>query len=355
MHATLDIETDVSLAPFTTLGLGGRARYFVRVGDVDTLEAALDWANDRCPALVLGGGSNLVIADSGFDGLVLKIELRGLLETGPGALTVAAGEPWNEVVVYATERGWAGIECLAGIPGCAGATPIQNVGAYGQEVAQVIEHVEAIDRVTGSRVTISGADCGFGYRDSRFKREPGRHLVTAVKFQLRPGGAPTVRYRELVTALAEVPAPSLTKVRDEVLRLRRRKSMVLDSSDPDARSVGSFFTNPIVGASAATTLVTAAVDAGIVDAPDEVPRWAMDDGRVKFPAAWLIERAGIAKGTVHEGVGVSSKHTLALIHRGNGTTAQLVELARSIRDRVRETFGVTLQPEPNLIGVRLEP
>ncbi|MEM6297027.1 MAG: UDP-N-acetylmuramate dehydrogenase [Myxococcota bacterium] len=355
MRSTLDIQTDVSLAPLTTLGLGGPARYFVRASSVETIEAALDWANDRCPALVLGGGSNLVIGDAGFDGLVLKVELRGLWETGPGALTVAAGEPWDAVVVYATERSWAGIECLAGIPGSTGATPIQNVGAYGQEVAQVIEHVEAIDRTTGSRVTIPGADCGFGYRDSRFKREPGRHLVTAVKFQLRPDGAPTIAYRELASALETVPSPTLTQVREAVLRLRRRKSMVLDPNDPDARSVGSFFTNPIVDAAAAQSLLCAAVDAGIVDTQDQVPRWLMDDGRVKFPAAWLIERAGISKGTVHEGVGVSSKHTLALIHRGDGTTAQLVTLARRIRDRVVETFGVRLHPEPNLVGVSLDP
>lgn len=349
---TLLFESDVSLADFTTLELGGPARRFVRVESLQSLREALASPEAQGPVLFLAGGSNLVIADAGFDGLTIQLGLRGIVEQSPGRISVQAGEPWESVVEYAVSRGWAGIECLAGIPGCAGSTPIQNVGAYGQEVAQVISGVEALDLERGESVRLTPSECAFAYRSSRFKRERSRWLVTQVDFQLRPGGKPTVAYRELQNAF-EGQDPQLSTVRDMVLALRRRKSMVLDPSDPDARSVGSFFTNPIVDAATAARVVAHAIEAGIVENASDVPRYPAGEGLTKFPAAWLIERSGISKGMRRGNVAVSSKHTLALVHLGGGSTAELVSLAREIRDRVRDEFDVQLEPEPTLVGVAL--
>ncbi len=349
---TLLFESDVSLADHTTLGLGGPARRFVRVESLESIQEALASTEAQGPVLFLAGGSNLVIADAGFEGLTIQLGLRGIVEYGPGRFCVQAGEPWECVIDYAVSRGWAGIECLSGIPGCTGSTPIQNVGAYGQEVAQVISQVEALDLECGEAVRFSRLDCEFAYRSSRFKRERGRWLVTQVHFQLRPGGKPTLAYRELQAALAGED-PDLSTVRDTVLALRRNKSMVLDPNDPDTRSVGSFFTNPIVDTSSAARVVHHAVEAGIVENAADVPRYAAGDGLTKFPAAWLIERAGISKGMRRGNVAVSSKHTLALVHLGGGSTAQLIDLAREIQDRVRDEFDVQLEPEPTLVGVTL--
>lgn len=347
----LQFQTDVLLAPYTTLGLGGPARRFARVDSEAALLDVLSSPEADGPVLVFGGGSNLVVADEGFDGLAVHLGMRGIETLGEGRIRVRAGEPWDRVVDFAVERGWAGIECLAGIPGCAGATPIQNVGAYGQEVAQVITAVEAIDRLRGETVRLDPAACAFEYRDSRFKRERDQWIVTAVEFTLRPGGAPTVAYGELRRVL-EGQGADVAGVREAVLGLRRRKSMVVDATDPDSRSVGSFFTNPVVSDDEARRVVEHAVRGRIVSAPGEVPRYEAGDGRTKFPAAWLIERAGISKGLRRGCVGVSSKHTLALINLGGGTTRALLELAREIRDRVEDEFGVRLVPEPRLVGVR---
>jgi UDP-N-acetylmuramate dehydrogenase len=323
------------------------------VRSVDELREALSSTHAEHGVLLLGGGSNLVVSDDGFDGLVIQIGLEGVVEHRPGEITVQAGEPWENVVEYSVRREWAGIECLAGIPGSAGATPIQNVGAYGQEVANVISGVDTIEIATGNARHWTPEDCGFSYRDSRFKRQRDRWLVTAVHFSLDPGGESTVTYAGLKRAL-EGQDPTLAAVRDAVVRLRRQKSMVLDEHDPDARSVGSFFTNPIVDAEQAEGLVEHALRTGIVERADDVPRFDAAGGRIKFPAAWLIERAGIAKGTRRGGVGVSSKHTLALVHHGGGTTAELLALAREIRARVLDEFGVTLEAEPRLVGVSLD-
>ncbi len=349
---TLPFESDVSLADFTSLGLGGPSRRFVRVETPDALEDALASPEALGPVLLLAGGSNLVISDAGFDGLTIHLGLRGIVEQSPGRLVVDAGEPWENVVEFAVSRGWAGIECLSGIPGCTGSTPIQNVGAYGQEVAQVITCVEALDLERGEAVRLTPDECGFAYRSSRFKRERGRWVVTRVHFQLRPGGAPTVAYRELSNALQGHDADLVT-VREMVLDLRRSKSMVLDPSDPDARSVGSFFTNPIVDTATATRVVTRAVEAGLVAEGSEVPSYPAGDGLTKFPAAWLIERSGISKGMRRGNVAVSSKHTLALVHLGGGSTAELVGLAREVRSNVRDQFDIVLEPEPTLVGVTL--
>jgi UDP-N-acetylmuramate dehydrogenase len=351
---SLLVRDDVPLAPLTTLELGGRARHLVDAADEPTILAALAWAAARGePALVLGGGSNVVVADEGFEGLVIRISSRGRAFAPAGGevrVTAAAGEPWDELVADTAARGLAGLECLSGIPGLAGATPIQNVGAYGQEVADTIRAVRAFDRASGAIVELPAAACAFGYRDSAFRRAPDRHVVLAVTFGLRPGGAPTLRYRELADALAGTPAPTLADARRTVLALRRRKSMVIDAADPNRRSAGSFFTNPIVAAADAERLAARAAADGLVAAAADVPRWPAGPGLVKLSAGWLIERAGIAKGFRRGAVGVSTAHALALVHHGGGTTRELVALARHVRDAVAARFGVTLVPEPVFVG-----
>jgi UDP-N-acetylmuramate dehydrogenase len=352
---SLRVRDDVPLAPLTTLELGGRARHFVEAADEPTILAALAWAAARgVPALVLGGGSNVVVADAGFDGLVLRVATRGRAYAEAGGevrLTAAAGEPWDALVADAVGRGLAGLECLSGIPGLAGATPIQNVGAYGQEVADTIRAVRVVDRLDGSILELPPSACGFGYRDSTFRRAPDRHVVLSVTFGLRPGGAPTLRYGELADALArEQVTATLAATRQAVLALRRRKSMVIDAADPNRRSVGSFFTNPIVAAAVAEGLAARAAADGLVAAATDVPRWPAGGGRVKLSAGWLIERSEISKGLRSGHVGVSSAHALALVHHGGGSTVELLRLARRVRDAVRSRFGVTLVPEPIFVG-----
>ena len=243
--ASLDIQRDVPLAPLTTLELGGAAKYFVRARSAPAVIEALRWAADRGrPAAILGGGSNLLVPDAGYEGLVVHMAIEDLDFREGGIVEAGAGVPWERVVEGAVSRGWGGVECLTGIPGSTGATPIQNVGAYGQEVAEVIERVHAVRRDTLEAVELSPEACGFAYRDSLFKREPNRYVVTAVDFALWPDGSPTVRYAELERAVGA--GPTLDDVRSTVLRLRRKKSMVIDSGDPNRRSAGSFFLNPIV-------------------------------------------------------------------------------------------------------------
>jgi UDP-N-acetylmuramate dehydrogenase len=349
----------VPLAPLTTLGIGGPARWFLEVGSPAAAAAALEWVSARrVPVLVLGGGSNLVVADGGFDGLVLRVALRGVEEEddeGRCLLRAGAGEEWDALVARAVGRGWAGLECLSGIPGSVGATPIQNVGAYGQEVAETVVAVEALSRETGATRHFSAAECGFAYRDSVFKRgERDRWLLLGVTYALRPGAPPAVRYPELARRLAETGDgdADLARVRAAVLALRRRKGMVLDPADPDTRSDGSFFVNPVLPEARLDRFLELAQARGI--ALEEVPRFAAPDG-VKLSAGWLIERAGFAKGHRHGGVGISTKHALALVNRGGGTAAQVVELAREIRRRVEDAFGVVLEPEPNFVGFGSDP
>ncbi|HSE70501.1 MAG TPA: UDP-N-acetylmuramate dehydrogenase [Nocardioidaceae bacterium] len=337
------------LADHTTLRLGGPAGRFVAATTeeqlVDAVRAA-DAAGE--PVLLLAGGSNLVVADDGFPGTVVHIRTRGVhaeQDTCGGAMvTVAAGESWDELVAHAVERGWVGIEALSGIPGSVGATPIQNVGAYGQEVAETIASVRCWDRLDGSVRTIAAADCGFGYRTSRFKQDPSRYLVLAVTFQFRLGelGAP-VRYAELARTLGVEPgqrAP-MASVREAVLGLRRGKGMVLDAADHDTWSAGSFFTNPFLTPEQADAL------------PQDAPRWVQPDGSVKTSAAWLIERSGFTKGYGNDRVSLSTKHTLALTNRGTARTADLVELAEEVQRGVHGKFGVRLVNEPVLVGCEL--
>ena len=339
-------HSQIPLAGLTTLRLGGPARrLLVAETEDEVVEAvrAADTASE--PLLVLGGGSNLVVADEGFDGTVLQIATRGVAVAPLAlhALQVEAGVDWDHVVGLTVEEGYAGLEALSGIPGRVGAAPIQNVGAYGQEVAQTVGWVRALDRSTHDVVLLGPEDCGFGYRDSVFKRSD-RYVVLAVAFALEHSrlGAP-VRYAELARRLgvevgARVPA---TDVRAAVLELRRGKGMVLDAEDHDTWSAGSFFTNPLLPPEEAAAL------------PETAPRWPTDDGRVKTSAAWLIEQAGIGKGHGSGAARVSTKHTLALTNRGGATTAELLALARQIRTAVHDRFGVTLVPEPVLVGEEL--
>jgi UDP-N-acetylmuramate dehydrogenase len=349
------IRDGVPLAPFTTLELGGPARHFVEAADEGAVVEALRFADDRqLPVTILGGGSNLVVADAGFDGLVVRIATRGkrweaAADGGEVAVTAAAGEPWDALVAEAVGRGLGGLECLSGIPGLVGATPIQNVGAYGQEVAETIRAVRVLERGAWKTRDLSPAECGFGYRDSAFKRDPARFVVLAVTFGLRSGAAPTLRYRELAEHLAKEPHPGLADARAAVLALRARKSMVIAAGDPNRRSVGSFFTNPILDARQADAVAARAVADGA--GGGSMPRWPAPDGRVKLSAGWLIERAGIAKGLRRGPVGVSSAHALALVHHGGGTTAALIALGQEICEVVRTRFGVTLVPEPNFVGL----
>jgi UDP-N-acetylmuramate dehydrogenase len=331
--------------------VGGPARFFLRADDEATVLEALDWARRRgLPFRVLGGGSNLVVADDGVDGLVVKVGLRGV-EARPAQraveLTAAAGEPWDGLVRLAVERGWAGIECLSGIPGLVGATPIQNVGAYGQEVSETLTAVRALDCATGRVVTLEGRECGFGYRDSRFKsREPGRWVVLAVTYRLRPGGPAAVRYGDVERHLAArgVASPSLADVRESVLAVRRAKSMVLDPGDENRRSCGSFFTNPVVDAAHADRVAAAAGDPAM-------PRWPQPDGRVKLSAAWLIERAGFRRGHTEGAVGLSTRHALAIVARDAARAADVVAFARRLQAAVETRFGVRLTPEPVFWGL----
>lgn len=339
----------MDLAELTTLRLGGPARAVIEAHDearlVDAVRIA-DEAGD--PVLLVAGGSNLVVADEGFDGTVIRVLTSGIAvdaDACSGAMvTVAAGEPWDGVVARAVAEGWRGIEALSGIPGSTGATPIQNVGAYGQEVSQTIATVRVYDRYDQALRTIHAADCGFGYRTSRFKAEPQRYVVLTVAFQFPLGelGAP-IAYAELARALGAEPGERVPTagVRDAVLGLRRSKGMVLDVRDHDTWSAGSFFTNPVLSLEQADAL------------PADAPRYAQPDGTVKTSAAWLIEQAGFAKGYGSDRVSLSTKHTLALTNRGGATTEDLLALAREIRDRVTTAYGIELVNEPMLVGCEL--
>ncbi|MES1157484.1 MAG: UDP-N-acetylmuramate dehydrogenase [Haliangium ochraceum] len=357
MAAPFAIADDVALAGLTTLELGGPARHVVVAADETTVAAAVAWTADRgLPLLILGGGSNVVAGDAGFDGVVLRMALRGLRFQPAGdrvLVHAAAGEPWDDLVGQAVARGLAGVECLAGIPGLVGATPIQNVGAYGQEVAETIHAVRAHERATGQVVELPPGACGFGYRDSRFKRQPDAYVVLGVTFALSPGVVPPVRYAELAAAIAGRAGGrplTLADISATVRMLRRKKSMVIDAADPNRRSVGSFFTNPLVSPAVADAAAARAVAAGVARATAEMPRFPGAEGAVKLSAGWLIEHAGFAKGWRRGPVGLSTNHALALVHHGGGSARDLIALARDIRDAVARRFGVILIPEPVLSG-----
>ncbi|HKW41087.1 MAG TPA: UDP-N-acetylmuramate dehydrogenase [Gemmatimonadales bacterium] len=350
------VRERVPLAPYTTLGLGGAARYFVECGSEAAVRAALLYARERnLPVYILGGGSNVVFPDAGYPGLVLRVTIGGV-EVRDGSapeLQIGAGVDWDAVVRDTVERGWSGIECLSGIPGTAGGTPIQNVGAYGQEIAETLVHVTCLDRTTLARRAFTAAECGFGYRDSRFKRDDrGRYVVLDVTLRLARDRRPELRYPELKAAVARVaaleavpPAQGVAIVRDAVLALRRGKSMVLDPADPNTRSAGSFFMNPVLSAAAFGQLEARWRALG---GAGGIPTYPAGNGVVKVPAAWLVERAGFPKGYRRGGAGVSMRHALALVNLG-GTSADLLALAEAIVAGVEERFGVRLACEPEVV------
>jgi UDP-N-acetylmuramate dehydrogenase len=332
------------------LGVGGAARYFAAATTEDEILEALGWAGQQgVPVRVLGGGSNLVVSDAGFDGLVLAVWLRGSSFSSPSGdalFSVKAGEPWDSVVAQAVARGLAGLEGLSGIPGSAGATPIQNVGAYGQEVAETVVSVRVIDRSLLSALEFSAAECRFAYRDSFFKSEaPERYVVTEVRFGLSEREPAPVRYPDLLRELERraIAAPTLAEVRDCVLAVRGEKSMLLDPNDPNGRSCGSFFLNPIVPAELAERVRSVAGSTA-------VPTYPQRDGRVKLAAGWLIEHSGFQKGLRDGNVGLSTKHALAVVAHDGATANEVKKLSQRIVAGVRERFGVELVPEPNFWG-----
>jgi UDP-N-acetylmuramate dehydrogenase len=363
------IRENESLAEYTTFGIGGRARYFAVAEHEEDVSQAVRWATAReLPLFVLGGGSNLLVPDEGFDGLVLLMWIRGMtywlrgMTDKDGFFDVGAGEEWDDLVSEAVSQGCAGIECLAGIPGSVGGTPVQNVGAYGQEVSETIVSVRAFDRRSGEFVELSNAECGFRYRESVFNTtELGRYIVTRVRFQLRPGGAPTLKYADLLRRFGEgngksldakgaelakfrdveqataSASPTLAEVADAVREIRLGKGMLIVPGDPDSRSVGSFFKNPIV-----------AMD--VLERIPGVPHWPAGEGFVKLPAAWLLEQAGFVKGYGSGPVRISSKHTLALTNRGGATFADVVAMHDEIVAGVWTKFGVRLEREPVVLG-----
>ena len=350
----LAVQANVRLAPYTTLGLGGPARYFVVCSSAEQVRAALaHGAQQGQPVFVLGGGSNIVFPDAGYPGLVLRVAINHIeLRDGTTEITAGAGADWDALVRTAVAHGWTGVECLSGIPGTVGGTPIQNVGAYGQDVAETLRSVVCLDRTTLERRVFAGGECGFGYRTSRFKHEDrGRFVVLEVTFRLRAGAPPQLRYPELQQAVAAAgglptaPLDALRLVRNTVLALRRRKSMVLDPADPNTRSAGSFFLNPVLDPSAFADLKRRWAALG---KSGEIPTYPAGGG-VKVPAAWLVEQAGFSKGYRHGGVGISSRHALALVNH-QGTSAELLALAKTIMDAVGDRFGVRLEPEPEIVA-----
>jgi UDP-N-acetylmuramate dehydrogenase len=343
----LKILENISLAEYTTLGIGGPARWLGEAASEAEIAQASDWARGRgVPLFVLGGGSNVLVADAGFDGLVLHVGLKGIERDGE-LFRVAAGELWDEFVGRAVADECAGTECMAGIPGTVGGTPVQNVGAYGQEAASIIERVRAFDLDERTFVEFSNAECGFAYRRSRFNTmDRGLYIVTRVDYRLRQGGAPLLTYQDLKAHFSDrATAPTLAETADAVRIIRQGKAMLLVGGDPDCRSAGSFFKNPEVTEEVAERVRKVAEGAGV-----PVRSFPTENGLVKIPAAWLIEQAGFKKGDRLGAAGISSRHTLALVNCGSATAKDILALAEKIRAAVEARFGVRLEMEPELVG-----
>jgi UDP-N-acetylmuramate dehydrogenase len=356
---TLAIHENVPLAPYTTLGVGGPARFLARAGTEDQAAAALDFARaEGCPLFILGSGSNILVSDAGFPGLVLKIEISGIQSNDKenSRISVGAGVHWDFFAQYCVNRDLAGIECLSGIPGTVGGAPVQNVGAYGQEVAGVIDKVRVLDRDTGGVAELSNADCCFSYRSSIFNTShKDRCILLNVDFILEPGGKPRLDYEELQLRFGQDERiPSIGEVRASVLDIRKAKGMLLIDGDSDSKSAGSFFMNPVLNPDAALQVEEKARARGILAASGSIPRFAAPGGREKLPAAWLIERAGFHKGYACGRAAISRKHALALINLGGASAQDILDLMRRIQDRVREAFGIELQPEPVFVGFKTE-
>jgi UDP-N-acetylmuramate dehydrogenase len=346
----MKLQENIPLAPLTTLGVGGPARYFVEASSEAEVREALGFALDReLPLFVLGAGSNVVVADAGLPGLTLKISLRGLESHNRGQFRwyrVAAGEDWDGFVARAVAEGCAGTECLSGIPGTVGGTPVQNVGAYGQEVGETIAEVKTINRYTLQLRSFNPIECAFAYRSSWFNSAgPQRHVILGVEFLLRRNGTPTLRYADLRKAFGSTASPSLKQVREAVLQIRRSKSMVVDPEDANSRTAGSFFKNPVLTQNEYEELGERVRARGFA-----MPSYPAGPGWRKLSAAWLVEHAGFAKGYARGAVGISTRHALAIVNRGGATAAEVIALKHEIQTRVRAEFGIQLQPEPVLLG-----
>lgn len=339
-----NVQENISLAPFTTFKIGGNARFFIKAETDEQVIETFDFAHEHeFELFVLGGGSNVLISDKGFDGLVLQIALKGI-EVKGNIVTVKAGEDWDDFVEFCVENNLAGIECLSGIPGLVGGTPIQNVGAYGQEVSETITKVRVFDRKSKQILELTNADCKFGYRTSIFNTtEKNRFIVLAVEFSLTENGAPKIVYKDLREYFGEK-SPNLAETRAAVLNIRRAKSMVIDENDVNSRSAGSFFKNPIVTKSKFEE-ISAKTEL-------EIPHFIVDEENVKIPAAWLIEQSGFHKGFVNGNVGLSANHTLAIINLGGASAKNVIEFKDLIAESVYKKFSVELVPEPVYVGFR---
>ena len=346
----VQMQQNIPLAPMTTLRIGGPARYFAKIESEEDLVEAVKYArSNELPIFVLGGGSNLVVTDRGFDGILLQIAMNGAAAcTEDGSLAVCtapAGQDWDAFVLSVCERGLSGVECLAGIPGLVGGTPVQNVGAYGQEVAETIASVRALDLETMQFVSLKPSECGFAYRRSIFNSTArGRYVVTSVAFRFEKKHIGQLRYADLKLHFGDA-KPTPLEVYHAVREIRHRKGMLLVEGDPDCRSAGSFFKNPVVKTERVTDIARA-----VSIAPDDIPQWPAGEGQVKLAAAWLLEKAGFHKGFALGRAGISSRHTLALINRGGATAAEIFALRDAIQRRVAEQFGIELEQEPVILG-----
>jgi UDP-N-acetylmuramate dehydrogenase len=350
----LILQENIPLAPLTTLKIGGRARYFAEAtSEAEVKEAVARAAEKQMPLLVMGGGSNLVVADEGWPGVALRIAIRGTIKDvrpRQTKFTVGAGEPWDPIVEHAVQENCGGLECLSGIPGTVGGTPIQNVGAYGQEVAETITYVRALEIATGRIRDLTNAECAFGYRTSIFNNsERGRYIVLKVAFHLANNGRPRIDYADLKKRFAGSPGtPTLQQVREAVMEIRRSKAMLIVEGDEDCRSAGSFFKNPVVSHEVADR-VQALAEQRVPQTP--MPRYRAENDLVKLSAAWLVEQSGFRKGYTLGPVGISSKHSLAIVNRGGATARDILTLKSQIQQRVFDLWGVELTPEPVFVGL----
>ena len=347
------VQENIPLASFTTLGVGGPARFFAVATSEEHICQALSFARARSvPFFALGGGSNLVVSDAGFPGLVLKVELPGIrqLDTD-GRIAVGAGIEWDAFVQYCVKHKLEGVEALSGIPGTTGGAPVQNIGAYGQEVGESVSTVRAWDTFSDTIVELSHDECAFAYRSSVFNTsQVGRYIVIQTEFALHPHGQPRLKYADLRKHFTDNANPSLAEVRGAVLDIRKSKGMLVVPDNPDSHSAGSFFRNPVISRYEFAVMKKKARDMGIISTSETIPYFDVSEGNVKLAAAWLIEHSGFYKGYTHGRAGISEKHALALVNRGGAQASEIVSLKKLIEEKVTASFGVTLQPEPVFIG-----
>lgn len=353
----IQVKENINLYPFTTLNVGGKAKYFVSVSTEDELKEAVNFAKENAlPIFFLGGGSNILVSDDGFDGLVVLKGISGFdysVENGAAMVTVGSGENWDDVVRRTVELGFAGIECLSGIPGMVGAAPVQNIGAYGQEVSNVIREVRAYDLKTNTFVELSNNECKFGYRKSLFNTyEKGRYVITKVILELVPNGKPTLKYHDLQAKFADNAIPTLSEVRDAVIEIRRSKGAAYVGGELEFKSAGSFFKNPIVSREVFESVKK--VMEGM-EQPATPWFWDLPNGKVKIAAAYLLEKAGFTKGYKMGKAGISPKHALSLINLGGANAEDIINLAKEVIKGVEDKFGIRLEAEPLMVGFEEDP